>query len=105
MFSNRTNSRLISGTLVRWREVISTHQNAYNYAIMYNETHLQARMLLLWRLRLRDALQSAKVARWANKFFATRRSWNLWLAAVDERKRQERLKLWVDAKLRKLFNG
>ena len=67
--------------------------------------HLQARMLLLWRLRLREALQSAKVARWANKFFVTRRSWNLWLAAMDERKRQERLKLWEGARVRKVFNG
>ncbi len=60
---------------------------------------------MLWRLRLRDSHQSAKVARWANRFFATRKAWKVWVTAIEERKRQDKLKQWDIAKLRKIIDG
>lgn len=71
----------------------------------FHATHLRAKMLFLWRLRLRDVYQSAKVARWANRFFETRRAWKIWIAAMEERKRQERLKQWNISRVRKVFDG
>ncbi|KAF8959025.1 hypothetical protein BDZ97DRAFT_1923172 [Flammula alnicola] len=103
-FFNRTNTRLAANALVRWHQILSTHQNAYNYAVKYDETQLRAKVLLLWRLRLRDSLQSVKVARWADRFFATRRAWRVWIAAMEEKKRKERLKRWNVARARKVLN-
>ncbi|PPQ78073.1 hypothetical protein CVT25_015607 [Psilocybe cyanescens] len=101
---NRTNSRLVGATVSRWRQVLKTHQNAQAYAVNYDRDRLHAKVLFLWRLRLREQAQSAKVARWANRFFATRRAWNVWIMAMEERKRQERLKLWNLAKAQKFLN-
>ncbi|KAH9484335.1 hypothetical protein JR316_0003816 [Psilocybe cubensis] len=102
---NRTDNRLVGSTIARWRQVLQTHRNAHAYAVSYDKDRLRAKMLLLWRLRLREQAQSAKVARWANRFFATRRAWNVWVLAMEERKRQERLKLWNLSKVEKIMKG
>ena len=89
----------------RWYQVLGTHQNATIFAVNYNEAQLRAKAFLAWRLRLRSTLQSLRVARLADRFFVTRRAWRLWLKKMDERKRQERLKAWNIARVRKAFNG
>ncbi|CAA7271758.1 unnamed protein product [Cyclocybe aegerita] len=103
-FLNRINSRVVASAFMRWREVQTTHRNALAYAVKYDETHLQARALLLWRIRLADNIQSAKVARWAHRYFATRKAWQLWIQAAEEKRRQRRLQEFNRSKLRTLFN-
>ncbi|KAJ3505555.1 hypothetical protein NLJ89_g7354 [Agrocybe chaxingu] len=103
-FLNRINSRVVASAFMRWREVQTTHRNALAYAVKYDETHLQARALLLWRIRLGDNIQSAKVARWAHRYFATRKAWQLWIQAAEEKRRQRRLLEFNKSKLRTLFN-
>ncbi|KAF8902077.1 hypothetical protein CPB84DRAFT_894306 [Gymnopilus junonius] len=102
-FYNRSNSRLVSETVHRWHQILATHQNAYSYAVAFDAARLRVKMVLLWRVRLRETLQSAKIARWANKFFATRRAWQTWAAAMEEKKRQKRLELWSLTRTRKCF--
>ncbi|KDR81550.1 hypothetical protein GALMADRAFT_113988 [Galerina marginata CBS 339.88] len=104
IFFNRTNSRLVSDTFRRWCEGINTHRNAYDCAVAHDDARLCGKIMLLWQLRLRENLQSIKVARWANNFFATRRAWHVWIEVMEERKRQERLKLWNLQGARKLVN-
>ena len=91
--------------LQRWYQVLRTHQNATAFAVNYDQAQLRAKALLLWRLQFRSALQSLKVARWADRFFATRRAWRLWLEKMDERKRLERLEAWNIERVRRAFNG
>jgi protein SFI1 len=89
----------------RWYQVLGTHQNATIFAVNYDKAQLRAKALLVWRLRLRSTLQSVKVARWADRFFATRRAWKLWQKKMEERKRLERFKAWNIARVRRAFNG
>jgi len=89
----------------RWYQVLDTHKNATAFAVNYDETQLRAKALLVWRLQFRSTLQSLKVARWADRFFATRRALRLWLEKMDERKRLERLEAWNIARVRRVFNG
>ncbi|KJA20236.1 hypothetical protein HYPSUDRAFT_1092898 [Hypholoma sublateritium FD-334 SS-4] len=103
-FLQQIDARLAASALTRWRQVLTTHRNAHQYAVDFNATHLRSRALLLWRLRLRDSHQSAKVARWANRFFATRKAWKVWLTAMEEGKRQEKLRQWDISKSRKILN-
>lgn len=104
-FAARSDSRLAARTIQRWYQVLGTHQNATVFATNYDEAQLRAKALLLWRLRFRSTLQSLKVARWADRFFATRTAWSLWLEKMDERKRMERLEAWSIARVRRAFNG
>ena len=104
-FVARSDSRLASKMVQRWYQVLGTHQNAAIFAVNYDEARLRAKILLLWRLRFRSNLQSLKVARWADRFFATRRAWRLWLEKMDERKRLDRFKAWNVARVRRAFNG
>lgn len=101
----RSDSQLAARMVQRWYQVLGTHQNATIFAVNYNEAQLRAKAFLAWRLRLRSTLQSLRVARLADRFFVTRRAWRLWLKKMDERKRQERLKAWNIARVRKAFNG
>lgn len=102
---NRSNPRVMASTLCHWQQVLATRKDAHAYAVSYDKERLLAKSVLLWRLRLGESLQSAKVARWANKFFATRRAWNIWIAAMEERKRQKQLRLWNTSKVSKFFNS
>ncbi|KAF4614733.1 hypothetical protein D9613_003001 [Agrocybe pediades] len=105
LFFENTNARLIATTLTRWRKVQESHKNAQEYAIKQYDSRLLVKMLALWRVRLQETSQAAKVARWANRFFATRRAWNTWVAAMEERRRQERLRLWNASKAQKIFQS
>jgi protein SFI1 len=104
-FLNQTNTRLLATTFQRWQQVLTTHQNASAYAIKYDEAHLQSRVLLAWRLELHDHLQMAKVARWANRYFVTRNAWRVWVSALEERRRERKLRDFEVAKLRKVYDG
>ena len=103
VFFQRTNARLITESLTRWRQVQLSHINAHDYAAKHHDRRLLEKILSLWRLRLQETSQAAKVARWADRFFATRRTWNSWIAAMEERKRQERLRMWNTSKSQKIF--
>jgi len=104
-FVARSDSQLASRMVQRWYQVLISHQNATIFAVNYNEEQLRAKTLLAWRLRLRSTLQSLRVARLADRFFATRRAWRLWLQKMEERKRLERFKAWDIARVRRAFNG
>ncbi|KAF9532236.1 Sfi1 spindle body protein-domain-containing protein [Crepidotus variabilis] len=102
-FFKRGNIRLTTNILQRWRQVQTTHRNAAAYAVKYDEAHVQARVILAWRMRLHGNLQSLKVARWAHRYFATRRAWQLWLQALDEQKKQQKLRAFESSKVRIFF--
>ncbi|KAF9480103.1 hypothetical protein BDN70DRAFT_877988 [Pholiota conissans] len=99
----RNCSHVAGNALVRWHKILTTHRNANQYAAEFHAAHVRAKFLLLWRIRLRDANQCAKVARWANRFFDTRRAWKLWTAALEAKKVQERLEKWNASRLQKNF--
>ena len=104
-FLDRTNSRLAAAVCERWKEVLATHRNAAAYANSYDEAHLQARILRAWRMQLHNSLQARKVARWAHRYFVTRNAWKTWINAVQEHKRQQKLRLFEIARLRNIFEG
>jgi protein SFI1 len=101
----QSDSQLASRMVHRWYQVLGSHQNATIFAVNYNEAQLRAKTFLSWRLRLRSTLQSLRVARLADRFFATRRAWRLWLKKLEERKRLERFKAWNIARVRRAFSG
>ena len=104
-FLNRTNSRLVAAACQRWKEVLATHRNATAYANSYDEAHLQARTLRAWRMQLHSILQTKKLARWAHRYFVTRNAWRTWINAVQEHKRQQKLRQFEAATLRNIFLG
>lgn len=104
-FLNRINARLLATTFQRWQQVLTTHQNASEYAIQYDEAHLQSRTLLAWRLKLHDRLQMAKVARWANKYFVTRNALHTWISILEDRRKVRKLREFEVAKMGKIFDS
>ena len=104
-FLNRINVRLVATTFQRWQQVLITHQNASEYAVKYDEAHLQSRSLLAWRLKLHDRLQMAKVARWANKYFVIRNALHAWIKFLEDRRRERKLREFEVAKMKKVFDS
>jgi protein SFI1 len=104
-FLNRTSTRLLATTFQRWQQVFTSHQNALAYATTYDQAHLQSRMLLAWRMKLHDRLRLAKVARWANRYFVTRSALRVWIGALEDKRRERKLRDFEVAKLRKVFDG
>lgn len=98
-------TRIAAETLVKWQRTLSSHRNAHQYAISYHDGRLCARVLLLWRLRLRDSNQSAKVAQWADRYFETRRAWRAWVTALENKRRKKRLEQWEVAQAAKVMKS
>lgn len=73
--------------------------------MQYDSSQLRYKMLLSWRLHLRNILKRQKDARIANRFFATRRAWVTWLGVMKARKREKQVSELKTRKLAKVFRG
>ncbi|TFK42645.1 Sfi1 spindle body protein-domain-containing protein [Crucibulum laeve] len=98
-FASRVDLQLLLSSFHRWQEVHRTHRNAQAFAVQYHSAQLRYKVLLTWRVELRKKLKMVKVARMADRFFATRHAWRAWSLKLDEKKREKKLKLFEKQKL------
>ncbi|THH32104.1 hypothetical protein EUX98_g2082 [Antrodiella citrinella] len=102
-FCTRSSSALASTSVQRWRQVHATHRNANAFAVHYHSAQLSFRMLLMWRLQLRQKLKLTKQARIAEKFFVMRGAFRSWLVKLAERKRERTVKEFERKVLERYF--
>src|SRR4051794_4434881 len=91
-FSTRSNSYSVLAALRVWRGAYTTHENARAFALQYHSTHLQFKLLLVWRIRLRAKLKLAKRARMVEKALITRKTWTRWRDILKEHRRERTLR-------------
>ncbi|KAF8078011.1 hypothetical protein FPV67DRAFT_1403819 [Lyophyllum atratum] len=103
-FSLRADSDVAASAFRKWRDVNSTHRNAHSFAVQYDSAQLRYRMLLAWRLQLREVLKKTKMARTADRFFATRRAWRSWHDALNARVREKRVEEFKTQRLERIFH-
>ncbi|KAF8894524.1 hypothetical protein BD779DRAFT_1501596 [Infundibulicybe gibba] len=101
-FHTRAGCQTVISAIQVWRQVYTTHQNASTFAAQYYSGQLADRVLLTWRIRLRENLKSAKMARLAHKFFTARHAWRTWVTQLDGKRRERILK---KLEMRKLHNS
>ncbi|KAG5646652.1 hypothetical protein DXG03_002642 [Asterophora parasitica] len=103
-FSLRSESDVAVSALRKWRAFRSSLQNAHAYAVQIDSTQLQYRMLLAWRIELRQKLKMVKMSRMAHKYFTTRRAWRIWHDALNARMREKRAEQFINRHLEKTFH-
>ncbi|TFY83893.1 hypothetical protein EWM64_g113 [Hericium alpestre] len=104
-FSMRSGSYLASSTMKLWRQRYANQQNAEAFAVQYHSAQLQFQTMLAWRLALRAKLKLVRQGRVAEKFFAVRRAWRLWVQRAEEQKREKKLKELEVRRTKKLFRS
>ncbi|KAK2466973.1 hypothetical protein APHAL10511_001231 [Amanita phalloides] len=104
-YAMRPRSSVLATAVNSWRQNFITRRNAYSYATQCHSMQLLDRMLLSWRIALRTRLKRAKLARVADKFFATRRTWRIWRFQLENRRREALLKTFELSQLKKWFLG
>ncbi|GLB35015.1 putative sfi1 spindle body protein [Lyophyllum shimeji] len=104
-FSLRSDSDKVASAFREWRSVYSTHRNAHSFAVQYDSAQLGYKMLLAWRLQLREQLKKVKMARMADRFFATRRAWRAWHDALNARAREKGVGEFNRRRLEKVFQS
>ncbi|KAG5654501.1 hypothetical protein H0H81_001142 [Sphagnurus paluster] len=104
-FSLRADSDAVGSALRTWRDVYATHQNAHSFAMQYDSAQLRYKMLLKWRIQLREKLKLIKMARMADKFFATRCAWRTWHDALKARAREKRVEEFKKHGLERIFRS
>ncbi|KAI0693271.1 hypothetical protein BC835DRAFT_1354288 [Cytidiella melzeri] len=90
-FSLRSSSTLATGSLQRWHQVYTTHQNAQAFAVHYHSVQLQFKMVLVWRLQLRAKLKLVKQAKLVEKYFTMRNAWRRWQEHLAEKRREQKV--------------
>lgn len=102
-FAVRPKAIVTVAALQAWRRVYTTHQNAAAFAVHYHSAQLNFKIMLAWRIRLREKLKLMKQAKIAEKFLLLRRAWKSWKTKVEDSKRDHKVKLWERAKLKVAF--
>ena len=105
LFRTRSASLQASSVLKKWRQVHQSHQNALSYAVHFDRMHLQYKMMLTWRLKLRAHLRMVKQAKVARKYLLLRRCLHLWTTKLQEKRRQNKLKEFEQRLTKKFFEG
>lgn len=105
LFLTRSSSVLASSSLQRWQQVYRSHQNAQTFAAQYHTAQLQYKMLLAWRLRLRDKLRMMKQAKVAQKQLAVKRYFHQWHKNVAEKQRDRKVKAFQLRVAKRYFDG
>ena len=82
-----------------------SHQNALSYAVHFDRMHLQYKMMLSWRLKLRAHLRMVKQAKVVRTYLLLRRCLHLWTAKLQEKRRQKKLKEFEQRLTKKFFEG
>lgn len=80
--------------LTRWHNVWLVRQRAYIAATLYDKR----RLLVHWRVRLRQKLEMVRRAKFARKYLLLCNAWKMWVYRLDERKRTNTL-LVIEAQL------
>lgn len=93
-----------ASSLQRWRQSYASHQNAKSFAVQYHSTQLRYKMVLLWRIHLRENLRLTRMARVACQFFVTRHTWKAWGNALKARARERYVKDMEKRRLEKIFH-
>ncbi|CAL1704876.1 unnamed protein product [Somion occarium] len=102
-FSTRPNSVLAASALHRWQRVLSTHRKANEYAVLYSNSQLCYKMLLAWRLHLRTRLKMARQAKQIERHLAMRRAFRAWVAKLEEKRREQKVKVFEQRLLGSYF--
>ncbi|KAI0093593.1 hypothetical protein BDY19DRAFT_989156 [Irpex rosettiformis] len=102
-FSLRSSSTLASGSLQKWRQMYTTHQNAQTFAMHYRSIQLRFKMMLVWRLQLRAKLKLLKQAKLVEKYFIVRNAWKIWQEKLAEKRREQKLKVFEGRLVRSYF--
>lgn len=103
-FSHRSKAT-VSAALQTWQRVLTTHRNADTFAAHYHHAQLNYRVMLTWRLELRARLRKVKQAKMAEKFFASRKVWQIWRHRTQEQRREKALRKFERRRLHALFEG
>ena len=82
-----------------------SHQNAQAFAVHYHSAQLRFKMILTWRLRLRAKLKLNKQAKVAEKYFTIRNAWKTWREKVEDKRRQQKLRVFEIRMLRTYMHG
>jgi protein SFI1 len=104
-FLTRPRSSVLSAAFKTWQGKRITQQHAYAYATRYYSTQVLDRMLLTWRLALRERLKIAKSARKAHNTLALRRVWYVWRSQLERHRREALLKTFETRRLKNIFFG
>ncbi|KAG6879521.1 hypothetical protein C0992_001854 [Termitomyces sp. T32_za158] len=70
-----------------------------------SHNHNLASAILVWRMKLREKLKMARLAKMAVNFFATRRAWKTWHDAMNQRATERRLVELDERRIRKVFHS
>ncbi|KAG6911480.1 hypothetical protein DXG01_014554 [Tephrocybe rancida] len=102
-FALRADSSALVAVFHKWQEVHYTHRNAHLVAVQCDSEQLCYKALLAWRMKLRDKLKQAKMARMAASFFSTRRAWRAWHVVMNNRAAEKRLTTFHNHRVHKMF--
>ncbi|KAF8636478.1 hypothetical protein AX17_003293 [Amanita inopinata Kibby_2008] len=102
-FAMRPTSSVLIVAFRSWQQNLKTRQNADAYAVQFHSIQVIDRMLLTWRVVLREKLKSAKLARIASRFFAARRAWRNWRFHLEAKRREASLNAFQINLLKKWF--
>lgn len=103
-FFLRSKTGAAASALQHWRQGYASHQNAKSFSVQYHSAQLRYKMVLSWRIRLREKLKLMKMARVACQFFVTRRAWKLWDNALKAKAREKHAKYIEQRRLEKIFH-
>ncbi|KDQ61051.1 hypothetical protein JAAARDRAFT_191170 [Jaapia argillacea MUCL 33604] len=101
--SMRSKSSVGRTSLRIWHQTYMTRRNAQSFALQYHSAQLSYKMVHIWRVKLRVKLGMIKQARRQEKYFVQRRACKLWLAKLEEKRREKKLRFLEQQKLAKLF--
>jgi hypothetical protein len=104
-FSLRFNSPLARSAFEKWRKMHSIHTNLETVAAFHHSKYLLRRVLLAWRIELRNKHKSMTKARAVDKFLVVRSAWTVLRAKFAERRREYTLKALELRKTRSIFYG
>lgn len=83
----------------------TTHQNAQAFAAHYHSIQLRFKMMLVWRLQLRAKLKLVKQAKLVEKYFIIRMAWKKWQQKLEDKRREQKLKIFETRLLRSYMKG
>jgi protein SFI1 len=103
-FFFRSKTGAAASALQHWHQGYASHQNAKSFAVHYHSAQLRYKIILSWRIQLRERLKLMKMARVAYQFFVTRRAWKAWGNAFKARARERHAKDIEKRRLEKIFH-
>lgn len=80
-FTSRSQCSSVTLSFRRWHDVYITHGNAHTFAAHYHTSQLKRKVILSWRIRLRQNLKLYKLSLRADEIFILRRGWKIWIGA------------------------